>query len=153
MFSVQLSWQFAVGSWQKGKKMDRFKNLKVWQEAHSLVLKIYKITKDFPREEFYGLVDQIRRAAKSIPSNIAEGNGRVYQQEYIRFLYMARGSLYETEYHLLLAKDLGFINETLYKELDEQINLIGKLINGLIRAVREGKNIKNFANRQLQTAN
>ncbi len=78
----------------------------VWQKSHELVLKIYKITKDFPKDEMYGLTSQIRRASVSIPSNIAEGKARGSNKEYKRFLLMARGSLEETKYQLLLAKDL-----------------------------------------------
>lgn len=132
--------------------MERFKKLKVWEEAHKLVLLLYKMTQNFPKEEMFGLVSQIRRAVESIPTNIAEGRGRKYRQDYIRFLYIARGSLYETEYHLLLAKDLGYITEAQFAEVEERINLIGRLINGLIKAIATEKEVKNPAGRRLPTA-
>ena len=83
--------------------MKDFRQLKVWDKSHELALSIYRATKDFPKEELYGLTSQIRRASMSIPTNIAEGCGRNTDADFARFLQMAMGSASETEYHLLLA--------------------------------------------------
>jgi len=87
--------------------MQRFTDLKVWQRSHSLALAIYRLTKSFPSDEKFGLTSQLRRAAVSIPTNIAEGSKRKHNPEFARFLNIAEGSLAETEYLLLLSKDLG----------------------------------------------
>lgn len=104
----------------------------VWQKSHKLVLEIYEITKGFPREEQFGLTSQMRRAAVSIPSNIVEGKARGSNKEYKRFLLMARGSLEEVKYQLLLARDLKYINDEQYKELLSLAKDIGRLLNGLL---------------------
>ena len=98
-------------------KIKSFQDLNIWKESHQLVLEVYKITRDFPKEENYCLISQIRRASISIPANIAEGMGRNTTKELLSFLYNARGSLSEVVYHLLLAKDLKYIEENVYKEL------------------------------------
>lgn len=107
--------------------------LLVWQKSHELTLKIYKITKDFPKEEMFGLTSQVRRAAVSVPSNVVEGKARGSNKEYKRFLLMARGSLEEVKYQLLLAKDLGYIEEVVYKEIYEKTDEVGRLLGGLIK--------------------
>ena len=89
--------------------MDSFRELKVWQEAHDLTLRIYNLTKNFPKEERFRLINQLCSSSASVPANIAEGTGRKTLKEYIQFLYNARGSLEETKYHLILAKDLGYL--------------------------------------------
>ena len=89
--------------------MQDFRNLKVWEKAHSLTLDVYKVTKLLPREEIYGLTSQIRKASVSIGANIAEGACRNGDAEFARFLQMAAGSASEVEYHLLLARDLDLI--------------------------------------------
>ena len=89
--------------------LKNYKELKVWQRSYQLCLEIYGITKGFPKEERYGLSSQIRRAAVSVPSNIAEGYGRKTTPEYIRFLYIAYGSNCELETQILLSKDLGIL--------------------------------------------
>jgi len=104
----------------------------VWQKSHELALKIYEITKCFPREEQFGLTSQIRRAAVSIPSNIVEGKARGSNKEYKRFLIMARGSLEEVKYQLLLARDLHYIGDSVYKEIISLMDEVGKMLNGLI---------------------
>ena len=95
--------------------MKDFRDLKVWEKAHALVLECYEATKPFPREEIFGLVSQIRRAAASVPANIAEGCGRRGNGELHRFLQMAMGSANELEYHLLLSKDLGYLGPENYQ--------------------------------------
>ena len=84
--------------------MKDFRQLKVWEKSHQLALAIYKVTKEFPKEELYGLTSQIRRASMSIPTNIAEGCGRNTDADFARFLQMAMGSASETEYQLILAR-------------------------------------------------
>ncbi|MFZ7133068.1 MAG: four helix bundle protein [Eubacteriales bacterium] len=107
----------------------------VWQKSHELVLKIYNISIDFPKEEMFGLTSQIRRAAVSVPSNIVEGKARGSNKDYRRFLLIARGSLEEIKYQLLLSKDLKYINETRYNDLVILANEIGKMLNSLISKV------------------
>ncbi|RLF34767.1 MAG: four helix bundle protein, partial [Thermoplasmata archaeon] len=94
--------------------MKTFKELKVWQKAHQLVLEIYKITRSFPKEERFGLVIQIRRSVSSIPTNIVEGFKRKSKKDFAHFLNIAESSLEETKYHLLLAHDLKYISNTVY---------------------------------------
>jgi four helix bundle protein len=94
------------------KKLKSFKELIVWQKAYKLVLEIYKFTYNFPKSETYGLIQQIRRAAISIPSNIAEGYGRKHRTDYHRFLSMAYGSLLELETQYMLAVDLGYAKQS-----------------------------------------
>jgi four helix bundle protein len=89
--------------------MQRFTDLKVWQRSHALVLEIYRLSSDFPREKRSGLTSQLRRAAASVPTNIAEGSKRRGGQEYARFLNLAEGSLAEAEYLTVLSRDLGYL--------------------------------------------
>ncbi|MFC1674568.1 four helix bundle protein [Candidatus Omnitrophota bacterium] len=107
-----------------------FRDLKVWQKAHGLVLEIYKVTKDFPREERFGLVANIRRSAASIPTNVVEGFKRKSKKEYAYFISIADGSLEETKYHILLAKDLGYLKEGDSKNLNEMCDEIGRMLFG-----------------------
>ena len=108
-----------------------FKDLIVWQKSYNLVLELYKITKHFPKEETYGLVQQMRRAAVSIPSNIAEGYGRQHRPEYRQFLSVAYGSLAELETQYLLAVDLEYIikNNTVENLLKEVGGMLYRMIN------------------------
>ena len=95
--------------------MKDFRQLKVWEKSHQLALAIYKATKEFPKEELYGLTSQIRRSSMSIPTNIAEGCGRNTDADFARFLQMAMGSASETEYQLILARDLEFLPKDSYR--------------------------------------
>ena len=113
-----------------------YEELEVFKKAHNFVLETYRVTKTFPKEERYRLIDQLIRAAYSIPSNIAEGNSRNTTKDYINFLYMARGSANEVKYFLLLSKDLKYINEEPYSELKNKIEVITKLLNGLINSLK-----------------
>lgn len=115
--------------------MSNFEELVVWKKAHLFVLEIYKILSKFPDSEKYGLTDQLRRASTSIPINICEGTGRNSDKEFRHFLYISRGSLYETKYELLLAKDLKYINESEYLYFLERCNDIGKQLNALIKSL------------------
>lgn len=115
---------------------NRFENLNVWRTSHDLVLKIYKVTKSFPQDEKFRLGDQLRRSSSSVPTNIVAGNARAHKKEYIQFLYLAKGSLEETKYHLLLAKDLGYVKENIYTNLNVKCNEIGRMISGLIKHLK-----------------
>ena len=117
--------------------MKDFKELKVWQKAHALALAIYKVTKDFPREEIYGLTSQIRRAAVSISANIAEGCGRRSDGEFVRFLQIARGSASEVECHLLLARDLKFLPESTYQDLEKKLIEVQRMLTSLVSFVAD----------------
>lgn len=113
----------------------RFEDLKVWQKSHELVLEVYTVTQQFPNEEKFGLTSQIRRSAVSIAANIAEGSKRQHLKEYIWMLYISHGSLSETEYHLLLAKDLKYLSNTKYQELFNLCEEVGRMLNGLIKSL------------------
>lgn len=113
--------------------MKDFKNLKVWQKAHALVLSVYKVTSHFPRSELYGLINQIRLSCVSIPANIAEGCGRNSDADFARFLQIALGSASELEYHLILSQDLGFINSEHYTMLDNEVIEIKRMLSGFIK--------------------
>ncbi|HEU0136946.1 MAG TPA: four helix bundle protein [Flavobacterium sp.] len=107
----------------------------VWQKSHTLVLKVYKTTAEFPKTEQYGIVSQINRAAVSIPTNIAEGCGRETQKELIRYLYISSGSTHELEYLILLSKDLNYISAEEANILFTDISEIKKMLSSLIRKV------------------
>lgn len=113
-----------------------FEKLTVWQEAMQLVKAIYKVTRAFPREERFGLVDQLRRAAVSIPANIAEGKGRYHQKEFLQFLYMARGSLYETVTLIKAAADLSYLQLKDQEVVLDLCRSIASKLSGLINALR-----------------
>ena len=104
--------------------MRNFKKYDIWKLSHQLTLTIYTISNSFPKDETYNLVSQIRRSTLSIPTNIAEGCGRNSDKEFNQFLNIALGSATETEYLILLAKDLNYLNEVNYLLLDQQINTI-----------------------------
>jgi len=104
--------------------MRDFKKYDIWQLSHLLTLEIYKLTSLFPKEEMYGLTSQIRRATSSIPTNISEGCGRNSDKEFNQFLNIALGSANETEYLLILSKDLNYISEEQFSDLDSKINTI-----------------------------
>lgn len=111
------------------------RDLIAWQKAMDLVESIYRATKGFPRDETYGLSSQMRRAAVSIPANIAEGQGRRQKGEYRQFLGIARGSLLELDTHLELALRLGYLNKQQYGVLLGQVQEVGRLVNGLLRSL------------------
>jgi len=119
------------------KEIKDFYDLEVWQKAHQFALDIYKISKNFPLEERFGLINQLRRAVTSITANIAEGFERYHYKDKIRFYYQARGSVAEVQNFLLLARDLNFINSITYKNLNETGNRVRQLINGLIRSINK----------------
>jgi four helix bundle protein len=112
-----------------------WKDLIVWQKAHELVLKTYKITTDYPDKERYGLTQQIRRSATSVAANIVEGKSKKTDKEFSVFLYISRGSLEETRYHLLLSKDLGYLDKIQYDLLEELCTEVSFLLNKLISSI------------------
>src|SRR5699024_321064 len=116
------------------------KNLNVWQKGMDLVVAIYEATRHFPQQEMYGLTNQMRRAAVSIPSNIAEGAARQTIKEYIQYLYIALGSLKELETQLILTLRLEYVSEKEYNKLTESIDDIGKMLIGLIRHLKKKNN-------------
>ena len=116
--------------------MQNFKDLLLWQEAHQLTLKIYGLSKSFPKEEVFGITSQLRRASASIPCNIAEGCGRYTSKDFANFLQIALGSANETDYLLLLSKDLNYISESDFLIVQEKINKIRAMNINLIEKVR-----------------
>jgi four helix bundle protein len=115
--------------------LKNYKELKVWQKSYQSCLEVYKITKGFPKEEVYGLTSQIRRAAVSVPSNIAEGYGRKTTPEYIRSLYIAYGSNCELETQVLLSYDLGYIKDEYMKKIQEEIGEVERMLKALIKSL------------------
>jgi len=111
--------------------MHRFTDLIVWQRSHALVLQIYRLTKSFPPEERYGLTSQLRRAALSVPTNVAEGSKRLTNPEYARFLNIAEASLAETEYLLMVSRDLGYLTAAVTKPVLNETGEIAKMLHSL----------------------
>ena len=119
------------------KKVSTYKDLIVWQKSIALVTSVYSLTKAFPDDEKFGMVSQINRAVVSVPANIAEGWGRESSKNYIQFLRISRGSLMETETLMLISKNLNFISEQNYLEVNKQIDEVGKILQGLIKSVQQ----------------
>lgn len=113
-----------------------FRDLRVWQDSMDLVVEIYRTTSRFPKEERYSLVDQLRRAAVSVPSNIAEGHGRSRTGDYLRHLSIAVGSLHELETQVEIAMRLEYISDEVQKKLLGTCGGIGRMLGALIRALR-----------------
>jgi four helix bundle protein len=116
---------------------DSYRDLIAWKKAMTFVREIYRATAAFPKEEIFGLTSQVRRAAVSIPSNIAEGKGRYSQRDFLHFLMQARGSINEVETQLLIAQDLGYLPDDQTDELLRQSKELGKILNGLISSLRK----------------
>lgn len=116
------------------QKIRSFTDLKAWQESHKLALSVYELTRDFPRDEQFGLTNQIRRSAISISSNIAEGFSRQFSKEKTQFYSVALGSLTELQNQILIAKDIGYLKEIDFKKVAEQTVVASKMINGLIKS-------------------
>lgn len=111
--------------------MQRFTDLKVWQRAHALALEVYRLTADFPAEERFGLTAQLRRAGVSVPANLAEGSKRQHQADYARFLNIAEGSAAETEYLLMLSRDLGYASPERTAPLLVEVTEIARMLHAL----------------------
>lgn len=116
--------------------MKDFKKLNVWQKAIELVTSVYKISKEFPPEEKYGLTSQITRAAVSVPSNIAEGSSRLSEKDYFRFLEIALGSAFELETQLIIIEKLGIINSKELEIIIDETKSVQKMLTGLMRKLK-----------------
>lgn len=117
--------------------MRNYKNIVAWKRADQLTIEIYCVSRDFPKEEIYGLTSQIRRSAYSVAANIAEGSARETDADFARFLQIARGSLSETEYFLHLAYNLEYLPNDEYKEPTTLVNQTFAALHGLIKAVKQ----------------
>ena len=115
--------------------MRDFKELKVWQKAHRFVIDVYQHSRGFPADERFGLTAHLRKSVTSVPSNIAEGCGREGERELARFLSIAAGSASESEYQLLLARDLGYLQPDTHRRLDEQANEVKRMLNSFIKTL------------------
>ena len=118
-----------------GGQIRSHRDLVAWQKAMDLVVAVYHASKSFPRDELYGLTNQLRRAAVSVPANVAEGQGRRSKSEFRQFLGNARGSLLELDTHLELALRLGYLQPDKHAELRQQLQEVGRIINGLLRSL------------------
>ena len=116
--------------------MQNHKDLKVWEKARSFTLQVYEATRLFPKEEIYSLTNQLRRAASSIPANIVEGCGKNAKQEFAHYLNIALGSANESEYFLILSKDLKCLSEEFFQTLFNNINEVKGMLIGLINKIR-----------------
>lgn len=114
-----------------------FTDLATWQEGHKLVIAIYKTTNDFPAEEKFGLTNQLKRAIVSVTSNIAEGFSRNTDKEKAQFYRMALGSLMEVKNQIIIARDLLYVSNSKFSSIENQIMLVGRLINGLIKSANK----------------
>ena len=121
--------------------MQDFRQLKVWAKSHALVMVVYATTQRLPKDEIYGLTSQIRRAAVSIPANIAEGCGKEGDIEFRRYLLIAMGSASELEYLLMLAHDLKYLEDANYQSLHESVIEIRRMLNSFIMKLKQGKQI------------
>jgi len=121
---------------KESRKIKNFTDLNAWKQAHELVLFVYNTTKSFPKDEQFGLTNQIRRAVVSITSNIAEGFSRNSYKEKSQFYSMALGSLTEVQNQLIVARDIMYITSHQYNQGDQQTILVSKLLNGLIKSTK-----------------
>jgi four helix bundle protein len=121
-----------------------YEDLKVWRRAMDLVLEVYRSTSSFPKQETYGLTSQMRRAAVSIPSNIAEGKGRFSRKELLQFLFHARGSLLELQTQITIGRELGFLAIVEGKRLTDLASEVGRLLNGLVNRFQEEPSVHTF---------
>ncbi len=117
--------------------MRDFRTLRVWHKSHQLVLDVYRVTSDFPKSEVYGLMSQLRRSSASVPANIAGGCGRASDAELAHFLQVAMGSASETEYHLLLAHDLGFLGDADHERLTASVVEVKRMLTAFLQTLRE----------------
>ncbi|OGB90907.1 hypothetical protein A2625_07700 [candidate division WOR-1 bacterium RIFCSPHIGHO2_01_FULL_53_15] len=118
----------------EGDKIKDFTDLEVWKCGHEFVIEIYKVTQTFPRQEIYGIISQLRRSAASITSNIAEGFSRFSYKDKARFYYIARGSVSESQNHLLISRDVGYLDQVSVSRLLSKADQIRRILNGLIRS-------------------
>lgn len=116
--------------------MKTHRDLKVWKESIQLVSELYRVTNHFPGQEKWGLINQIRKASVSVPSNIAEGAARHSEKDFLRFLHISMGSLAELETQLIISKNLGYLDSKVFDNLFRQMNHIQKMLFGLIKKLR-----------------
>ena len=117
----------------ESRKITTFTKLVAWQEGHSLVLMVYRVVKSFPKEELFGLAAQLKRAVVSITSNIAEGFSRHTYKDKVHFYYISLGSLTEAQNQIIIAKDLKYISDSEFNELSSQVDLVSRILYGLIK--------------------
>lgn len=122
--------------------MNDYRELVVWQVAHEATLLAYRYTKQFPKDEIFGITSQLRRSISSVPANVAEGNGRGSRKEYLKFLIIARGSLNEARYFVQLSSDLEYLEPSQQTALNERLERVSRLLAGLIRSLRRKGNEK-----------
>lgn len=130
----ELSREILVPS-HAGRSVRMYRDLSVWQRAMDLIVVAYRLSKRFPKDELYGLTSQIRRAATSVPANIAEGQGRRYTGEFLQFLSVARGSLLELETHVFAAQRLGYLDTSDIEPCLDLAAEVGRMLSGLIRSL------------------
>lgn len=119
--------------------MKDFRDLRVWEASHRLTLEIYRLTALFPKSELYGLTSQIRRSSTSIGANIAEGCGKRGNNEFQRYLQIASGSASELDYHLLLSRDLGFLQDFEYRKLEKSLTELRKMLTALLQKIESDR--------------
>jgi four helix bundle protein len=131
-------WGVEIGYPRKGESnmLQSYRDLLVWQRALELAVRIYRLSEKFPKSEIYGLTSQVRRAAVSVPSNIAEGYGRGSRKEYLQFLSVAQGSLKELETQIILAQRLSYASEKDAEVTLSASETVGKMLGGLMRSLR-----------------
>jgi four helix bundle protein len=117
--------------------MRNYRDLQVWKKSHNVALDLYKVSQCFPREELYGMTSQIRRAAISIGANLAEGCGRQTSGELARFVRIAMGSASELDYHLLVSRDLGFMNDNDFSRITAGLTEVRKMLTAFLSSVEE----------------
>ncbi len=117
--------------------LQSYRDLRVWQEAKTLGENCYRLTREFPKEELYGMTSQIRRSAASVPANIADGYGRGNRGEYVQFLKVAQGSLKELETHLMLSQRVQLATEATFEPVLTQCDVVGKMLHALIRSLQK----------------
>jgi four helix bundle protein len=122
--------------------MRNYRDLEVWDKSHKLTLRLYERSRNFPKEEFYGLTSQLRRAAMSIGANLAEGCGRQTTPELARYVRIAMGSASELDYHLLLARDFGFLKSDEHSDFVEELTRIRKMLTALLIRLESGAKMK-----------
>jgi four helix bundle protein len=121
---------------EEGQKIHSFTDLNAWKESHKLAVHIYKITEAFPKREQYSIVDQMRRSAVSITSNIAEGFGRESIKDKIKFYIISQGSVRELQSQLIISRDVGYIENELFQKIAQKTITVHKIINGLIKVIK-----------------
>jgi four helix bundle protein len=131
-----LRWKPCTHQKVQTKPVRGYRDLIVWQRAMELCVALDNLTRSFPREEIYGLTNQMRRASVSIASNIAEGQGRLSREQYRYFLGIARGSSFEIETQILIAKELGFADAARFEEVEKLSGEVGKMLTGLVKKLQ-----------------